>query len=133
MPRRMRSRAASPKSSWRPAIVVEGVSGGQGGARSGARAGAGVPPRALVAGAARAARAGAQRRLVDLGLIRTCGVPGDGRKVMLSLAPAGVRICEAILPEAAEREAWFLAVLDDHEHRQLDIILDKLMRRSQEL
>jgi len=75
----------------------------------------------------------AQRRLVDLGLIRTCGVPGDGRKVMLSLAPAGVRICEAILPEAAEREAWFLAVLDDHEHRQLDIILDKLMRRSQEL
>ena len=43
MPRRMRSRAASPKSSWRPAIVVEGVSGGQGGARR-ARAGAGVRP-----------------------------------------------------------------------------------------
>ncbi|MDE2613156.1 MAG: winged helix-turn-helix transcriptional regulator [Burkholderiales bacterium] len=75
----------------------------------------------------------AQRRLVDLGLVRTCDVPGDRRKVVLALAPPGVRICEDILPAAAEREAWFLAALDDHEHRQLDIILDKLMQRSQEL
>jgi len=75
----------------------------------------------------------AQRRLVDLGLVRTRGVPGDARKVVLALAPAGVRICEEILPEAAQREAWFLAVLDEREHRQLDVILDKLMTRSQEL
>lgn len=75
----------------------------------------------------------AQRRLVDLGMIRTRDDPSDGRKVILSLAPAGAKICEAILPEAARREAWFLAVLDEHEHRQLDVILDKLMQRSLEL
>jgi DNA-binding MarR family transcriptional regulator len=75
----------------------------------------------------------AQRRLVDLGLIETFGDPEDGRKVILSLTATGVEICEKILPEAAKREEWFLSVLDDHEHQQLDIILDKLMRRSQEL
>ncbi|MCD6681011.1 MAG: MarR family winged helix-turn-helix transcriptional regulator [Burkholderiaceae bacterium] len=75
----------------------------------------------------------AQRRMVDLGMIRTSGHPDDGRKVILSLTPAGRRICEDILPQAAEREAWFLAVLDEHEHVQLDVILDKLMKRSLEL
>lgn len=75
----------------------------------------------------------AQRRMVDLGMIRTCGHPADGRKVILSLTPAGVKVCEDILPEAAGREAWFLAVLDEHEHLQLDLILDKLMKRSLEL
>lgn len=75
----------------------------------------------------------AQRRLVDLGLIETYGDPEDGRKVILSLTPTGVEMCEKILPEAAKREAWFLSVLDSDEHRQLDIILDKLMKRSQEL
>lgn len=75
----------------------------------------------------------AQRRLVDLGLVQTYGDPDDGRKVILSLTPAGVKICENILPEAAKREAWFLAVLDEQEHRQLDVILDKLMKRSLEL
>ncbi len=75
----------------------------------------------------------AQRRLVDLGLIRTYGDPADRRKVILSLVAEGARICENLLPEAAQREAWFLEVLDEHEHRQLDLILDKLMKRSQEL
>jgi DNA-binding MarR family transcriptional regulator len=75
----------------------------------------------------------AQRRLVDLGMIETFGDPEDGRKVILSLTPTGVEVCEQILPEAARREAWFLAALDDHEHQQLDIILDKLMKRSLEL
>ncbi len=75
----------------------------------------------------------AQRRLVDLDMIETFGDPDDGRKVILSLTPTGVDMCEAILPEAAKREAWFLAALDAEEHRQLDIILDKLMKRSQEL
>lgn len=75
----------------------------------------------------------AMRRLVDLALVETFGDSEDGRKVILSLTPTGAKICEDILPEAVKREAWFLAVLDDHEHKQLDIILDKLMRRSQEL
>jgi DNA-binding MarR family transcriptional regulator len=75
----------------------------------------------------------AMRRLVDLGLVETFGDPEDGRRVILSLTPTGAKICEDILPEAVKREAWFLAVLDDHEHQQLDIILDKLMKRSLEL
>nr|WP_316638668.1 MarR family winged helix-turn-helix transcriptional regulator [uncultured Roseateles sp.] len=75
----------------------------------------------------------AQRRLVDLGMIETFGDPEDGRKVILSLTPTGAQLCEDILPEAAKREAWFLTALDDHEHKQLDIILDKLMKRSLEL
>ena len=75
----------------------------------------------------------AQRRLVDLDMIETFGDPEDGRKVILSITPTGAKLCEDILPEAAKREAWFLAALDDHEHQQLDIILDKLMKRSLEL
>lgn len=75
----------------------------------------------------------AQRRLVDLGMIETFGDPDDGRKVILALTPSGIEICEKLLPEAAKREAWFLSALDDHEHKQLDIILDKLMARSMQL
>lgn len=74
----------------------------------------------------------AHRRLIDLGMIATVDDPTDGRKVILSLTAAGERICSEILPEAAAKEAWFLAALDDHEHHQLDVILDKLMKRSQE-
>jgi len=75
----------------------------------------------------------AQRRLVDLGMIESVDDPSDGRKLILSLTAKGEKMCADILPEAAAREAWFLKALDDHEHRQLDVILDKLMKRSQEL
>jgi DNA-binding MarR family transcriptional regulator len=75
----------------------------------------------------------AQRRLVDIGMVSAVDDPSDGRKLILSLTAKGERMCADILPEAAAREAWFLKVLDDHEHRQLDIILDKLMKRSLEL
>jgi DNA-binding MarR family transcriptional regulator len=74
----------------------------------------------------------AQRRLVDLGLINSVNDPTDGRKVILSLTRKGEKMCGDILPEAAQREAWYLAALDDQEHHQLDVILDKLMMRSQE-
>jgi DNA-binding MarR family transcriptional regulator len=74
----------------------------------------------------------AQRRLVDLDLINSVIDPLDGRKVILSLTTKGEKMCADILPEAAEREAWYLSALEDHEHRQLDVILDKLMKRSLE-
>ena len=74
----------------------------------------------------------AQRRLVDLALISSINDPTDGRKVILALTAKGEKMCADILPEAAKREAWYLAVLDDQEHHQLDVILDKLMKRSQE-
>jgi DNA-binding MarR family transcriptional regulator len=75
----------------------------------------------------------AQRRLVDLNMIKTSDDPTDGRRLILALTPTGVKRCADILPEAAAREAWFLASLSDEEQKQLDVILDKLMARSQEL
>jgi DNA-binding MarR family transcriptional regulator len=75
----------------------------------------------------------AQRRLVDIGMIDSVGDPLDGRKVILRLTKPGAKICKEIVPEAAKTEAWFLDTLDDEEHRQLDVILDKLMLRSLEL
>lgn len=75
----------------------------------------------------------AQRRLVDLEMIKTSSDPTDGRRLFLALTPTGVKRCAEILPEAAEREAWFLSALNDEEHQQLDVILDKLMARSLEL
>jgi DNA-binding MarR family transcriptional regulator len=74
----------------------------------------------------------AQHRLVDLGLITSIDDPSDGRKVILALTGKGEKMCADILPEAAKREAWYLAALDDEEHHQLDVILDKLMKRSQQ-
>ena len=74
----------------------------------------------------------AQRRLVDLELVNSVNDPSDGRKVILSLTAKGEKMCAEILPQAAEREAWYLAALDDLEHHQLDVILDKLMKRSLE-
>lgn len=75
----------------------------------------------------------AQRRLVDLGLVSAAHDPGDGRRVILSLTAKGEKTCVKILPHAAEREAWLLAALDRAERRQLDRILDKLMRRSRQV
>jgi DNA-binding MarR family transcriptional regulator len=75
----------------------------------------------------------AHRRLMDLGMIDPVDDPMDARKLILSLTDKGARICADILPEAAARESWFLAALEPHEHRQLDVILDKLMKRSLEL
>ena len=75
----------------------------------------------------------AQKRLADVGLIATTSDPGDRRKLILALTAKGRKMCTDILPKAAEREHWFLQVLTHTEHRQLDVILDKLMQRSQEL
>ena len=75
----------------------------------------------------------AQRRLVDLGMIATADDPGDGRRLILSLTATGAQRCADILPAAAAREAWYLEALDDHEHQQLDVILNKLMARSNEV
>lgn len=74
----------------------------------------------------------AQRRLVDLGLVQAADHPSDGRKLILSITKAGAKVCVEILPEAAAREAWYLAALNADEQRQLDVILDKLIVRSQQ-
>lgn len=75
----------------------------------------------------------AQHRLVDLELINSIDDPNDGRELILSLTAKGEKMCADILPQVAERESWHLAALDDQEHRQLDVILEKLMKRSQDV
>jgi DNA-binding MarR family transcriptional regulator len=75
----------------------------------------------------------AQRRLIDLGLVSGAGDPKDGRKVILSLTMKGRDMCVAIAPQARTMEAWFLDVLSAQERRELDLILDKLFARSQQL
>ena len=75
----------------------------------------------------------AQRRLVDLNMIKTSDHPTDGRRLILALTATGVKRCADIVPEAAAREAWFLAALSDQEQKQFAVILDKLMARSHEL
>lgn len=59
--------------------------------------------------------------------------PEDARSVIFSLTRKGRNRCVAIAPEARRMEAWFLAVLTPGERRELDIILDKLFSRSQQL
>lgn len=73
----------------------------------------------------------AQRRLVDLKMITLQNDPNDGRRIFLSITRDGAKMCKSILPEAARTQAWFLEGLSDAEHLQLDIILNKLMVRSQ--
>lgn len=75
----------------------------------------------------------AHRRLSDLGMIASRSDPADGRRLILSLTAQGARMCETILPEAASTEARLLEVLSPAEHRQLDVILNKLMLRSERL
>lgn len=73
----------------------------------------------------------AQRRLVDLKMITLQNDPNDGRRIFLSITRDGAKMCKSILPEAARTQTWFLEGLSDAEQTQLDIILDKLMVRSQ--
>lgn len=73
----------------------------------------------------------AQRRLVDLKMITLQNDPNDGRRIFLSITRDGAKMCKSILPEAARTQVWFLASLSNAEQLQLDIILNKLMVRSQ--
>lgn len=75
----------------------------------------------------------AQRRLVELELVAASGDPRDKRRLVLFLTRKGTSICEAIIPEARQTEAWFLSVLSERERLALDKALSRLLVRSQEL
>lgn len=74
----------------------------------------------------------AQRRLVELDLVTPSADPRDGRRLVLFLTRKGSDMCDAIIPEARQTEAWFLSVLDDHEREVLDSVLSRLFERSRE-
>ena len=72
----------------------------------------------------------AQRRLVELGLLTPSADPRDGRRLVLFLTRKGASMCDAIIPEARQTEAWFLSVLSESEREVLDAVLSRLLERS---
>jgi len=74
----------------------------------------------------------AQRRLVELELVTPSADPRDGRRLVLFLTRKGADMCEAIIPEARQTEAWFLSVLSEPEREMLDTVLSRLLERSRE-
>lgn len=74
----------------------------------------------------------AQRRLVELDLVTPSADPRDGRRLVLFLTRKGAGMCDAIIPEARQTEAWFLSVLSESEREVLDTVLSRLLERSLE-
>ena len=74
----------------------------------------------------------AQRRLVELELVTPSADPRDGRRLVLFLTRKGAGMCDAIIPEARQTEAWFLSVLSESEREVLDTVLSRLLERSLE-
>lgn len=74
----------------------------------------------------------AQRRLVELDLVAPSADPRDGRRLVLFLTRKGAGMCDAIIPEARQTEAWFLSVLTESERAVLDTVLSRLLDRSRE-
>ena len=66
-------------------------------------------------------------RLDDKGLVRRTAQPDDRRRVALRLTPAGVKLFNAVVPEALAYEQRLLGSLSATESSQLDALLDKLM------
>lgn len=75
----------------------------------------------------------AQRRMIDLGLIEAEIDEDDRRKVNLSLTKKGREICQEIIPEAKARDLWLQEVISTEEQKQLEVIMAKLFKRTQEL
>jgi DNA-binding MarR family transcriptional regulator len=75
----------------------------------------------------------AQQRLVDLKLITAVEDPADKRRVVLRLTEKGRQITEALVPNALKTAEWLAEVLDAGERRQLERILDKFLKRTEEL
>lgn len=74
----------------------------------------------------------AQRRLVELELVTPSADPRDGRRLVLFLTRKGAGMCDAIIPEARQTEAWFLSILSESEREVLDSVLSRLLDRSRE-
>ncbi|MGH7074341.1 MAG: MarR family winged helix-turn-helix transcriptional regulator, partial [Stellaceae bacterium] len=75
----------------------------------------------------------AQQRLVDLKLITAEEDPVDKRRVVLRLTDEGGRITEALVPDALRTAQWLAEALEPAERRQLERILGKFLKRTEEL
>ncbi|MEM7378197.1 MAG: MarR family transcriptional regulator [Pseudomonadota bacterium] len=75
----------------------------------------------------------AQRRMADLELITVTIDDADRRRTILDLTEKGWGIVETIVPDADRTGEWLLDGLSDEERTQLNSLLTKLLRRTDEL
>lgn len=72
-------------------------------------------------------------RLVKAGLLAQITSPEDRRSTILNLTEEGNRIYQEIVPLVLEREAFLLSALNSEEREQLDALMEKLLKRTQDL
>src|SRR3954454_3622244 len=68
---------------------------------------------AAEAGVSKGTLTGVQKTLATKGLVHRAVHPDDGRRVLLSLSPAGESLMAELLPEFNAVEAWVTTDLDD--------------------
>jgi MarR family transcriptional regulator, organic hydroperoxide resistance regulator len=84
---------------------------------------------AAEAGVSKGTLTGVQKTLATKGLVHRAVHPDDGRRVLLSLSPAGERLMAELLPEFNAVEAWVTTDLDDGAKVALARSLRTLVKR----
>jgi DNA-binding MarR family transcriptional regulator len=84
---------------------------------------------AAEAGVSKGTLTGVQKTLATKGLVHRAVHPDDGRRVLLSLSPAGQRLMAELLPEFNAVEAWVTTDLDDGAKVALARSLRTLVKR----
>ncbi|MBE9397720.1 MarR family transcriptional regulator [Pontibacterium sp. N1Y112] len=72
-------------------------------------------------------------KLVKEELISQSPSSEDRRLIILNLTPKGLEIYEQIVPLVLEREEFLLSALSKDEQSQLDTLMEKLLKKAQEL
>ena len=72
-------------------------------------------------------------RLEERGLVRRKADSEDRRRLTLRLTPRGVKLFNAVVPEALAYERLLLSALGKEETAQLDTLLDKLLASARAL
>lgn len=72
-------------------------------------------------------------KLVKEELISQSPSSEDRRLIILNLTQKGLGIYEQIVPLVLEREEFLLSALSEDEQSQLNILMDKLLKKAQEL
>lgn len=72
-------------------------------------------------------------RLEERGLVRRKADSEDRRRLTLRLTSRGVRLFNAVVPEALAYERQLLSALEPEETAQLDTLLDKLLASARTL
>jgi DNA-binding MarR family transcriptional regulator len=72
-------------------------------------------------------------RLEERGLVRRKADSEDRRRLTLRLTPRGVKLFNAVVPEALAYERQLISALEPQESAQLDTLLEKLLASARTL